>query len=107
MSASTTPTEIGRHGEHDVKITWEDGHESVYPARHLRLNCRCATCVDEVSGAPLLDTESVADDVHPIKLDLVGHYAIQPTFSDGHFTGIFSFDHLRGICPCPECAETV
>jgi DUF971 family protein len=103
MSAKTTPTEIGRSGEHDVKIRWEDGHESVYPARYLRLNCRCAVCVDEVSGAPLLNPDSVAEDVHPTSLELVGHYAIQPSFSDGHFTGIFSFEYLRSICPCPVC----
>jgi DUF971 family protein len=35
----------------------------------------------------------------------VGHYAIQLDFSDGHSTGIFSFDHLREICPCPACQQ--
>lgn len=35
----------------------------------------------------------------------VGNYAIQITFSDGHFTGIFSYDYLRTICPCEECAR--
>ncbi len=103
MSASTTPTEIGRHGEHDVKILWEDGHESVYPARLLRLHCRCAVCVDELSGAPLLDPDSVPEDVHPTSLELLGHYAIQPRFSDGHFTGIYSFELLRELCPCGDC----
>ena len=33
----------------------------------------------------------------------VGQYAIQLSFSDGHSTGIYSYDHLRSICPCPEC----
>lgn len=99
----STPKTIGRHGEHDVRIEWEDGHASVFPARFLRLNCRCATCVDETSGAPLLDPESVPADVHPTRIELVGHYAIQPTFSDGHFTGIYSFEHLRAICPCKDC----
>lgn len=103
MSTTTTPVEIGRHGDHDVKIRWEDGHESVFPARYLRLHCRCAVCVDEVSGAPLLEPDSVAEGVHPTKLELVGHYAIQPSFSDGHFTGIYSFEVLRTLCPCGEC----
>jgi DUF971 family protein len=35
----------------------------------------------------------------------VGNYAIQITFTDGHATGIFSYDHLRSICPCPDCAK--
>jgi DUF971 family protein len=34
----------------------------------------------------------------------VGQYAIQISFSDGHSTGIYSYDHLRSICPCAECA---
>jgi DUF971 family protein len=35
----------------------------------------------------------------------VGNYAIQITFTDGHSTGIYSYDHLRSICPCAECAK--
>jgi DUF971 family protein len=35
----------------------------------------------------------------------MGNYAIQITFTDGHATGIFSYDHLRSICPCAECAK--
>jgi DUF971 family protein len=35
----------------------------------------------------------------------VGNYAINIAFSDGHSTGIYSYDHLRSICPCPDCAR--
>lgn len=107
MSADlrSTPREIARAGAHDVAIDWADGHRSVYPARLLRLSCRCAACVDEVSGAPLLDPVGVPADVHPVSLALVGHYAVQPVFSDGHATGVFTFEHLRAICPCPDCAS--
>jgi DUF971 family protein len=101
----TTPREIKRAGAHDVQIDWADGHRSIYPARLLRLACRCAVCVDEVSGRPLLDAAGVAADVHPVSLALVGHYAVQPVFSDGHATGIFTFELLRGLCPCPDCAS--
>ena len=33
----------------------------------------------------------------------VGNYAIQVEFSDGHATGIYSFDALREMCPCEAC----
>jgi DUF971 family protein len=33
----------------------------------------------------------------------VGNYAIRIMWSDGHSTGIYSFEHFRKICPCPEC----
>jgi DUF971 family protein len=36
---------------------------------------------------------------------VVGNYAVQISFTDGHSTGIYSYDHLRSICPCPECAK--
>ncbi len=103
MQNKYKPKEIIEFSDTTLMVVWEDGHESISPARFLRLACPCAVCVDEVSGAPLLDPTSVTEDVHPSSLELVGHYAIQPRFSDGHFTGIFSFELLRGLCPCKEC----
>jgi len=36
---------------------------------------------------------------------VVGNYALQIDFTDGHTTGIYSYDYLRSICPCAECAK--
>jgi len=102
-AARTRPLEITRVRDHDVRILWQDGHESHYPARTLRLSCRCAVCVEEMSGKPLINPGSVPADVIPQSLQLVGSYAIQILWSDGHSTGIYTFDHLRAICPCPVC----
>lgn len=95
-----TPVDVGRANQHDVKIRWSDGHESVYPARQLRLACPCAGCVDEVTGRRRLIARSVPDDVHPLKIESVGRYAITVSWSDSHRTGIYSFDLLRKLCPC-------
>jgi DUF971 family protein len=35
--------------------------------------------------------------------DLVGNYALQPIWADGHKFGIYTWDFLRGLCPCEEC----
>ncbi|OGX49201.1 MAG: hypothetical protein A3G88_04240 [Omnitrophica WOR_2 bacterium RIFCSPLOWO2_12_FULL_63_16] len=94
------PVEITRAGERDVKIRWQDGHESVYPARELRLKCPCAGCLDEVTGALRLIASSVPQDVHPLKIEQVGRYAVTIRWSDGHHTGIYAFDYLRKVCPC-------
>lgn len=99
-TAATTPTEIGRANAHDVKVTWQDGHESVYPARELRLACPCAGCVDELTGHVRVVATSMAQTVHPVKIDLVGRYAISIQWSDGHNTGIYGFNLLRKLCPC-------
>jgi len=101
-----TPRHITRANEHDIKIVWSDGHESVYSALDLRLRCPCAVCVEELTGRLLLDPDSVAPDVHPVSLSLVGRYAIQIDWSDGHSTGIYTFDKLRSLCPCSECRST-
>lgn len=89
-----------------MKIRWQDGHESVYPARELRLACPCAGCVDEVTGKLRLIASSVPQNVHPLKIDLVGRYAISIQWSDGHNTGIYAFDRLRVLCPCESCRLT-
>lgn len=99
------PVEIGRANQHDVKVTWQDGHVSVYPARQLRLACPCAGCVDEITGEIRLVETSIPQNVHPVKIDLIGRYAVSITWSDGHNTGIYAFDRLRRLCPCCEKAS--
>ena len=41
--------------------------------------------------------------VHCRDIEPIGRYAIKLAWADGHSTGIFSFEYLRGLCPCPEC----
>ena len=100
QTRAVVPVEIGRANQHDVKIHWQDGHESVYPARALRLACPCAGCVDETTGVMRVIATSIPEDVHPLRIELVGRYAITIHWSDGHQTGIHSFDLLRTRCPC-------
>lgn len=94
-TAIPTPAEIGRANQHDVKVRWQDGHESLYLARELRLACPCAGCVDEVTGHIRVLPANVPQDVHPLKIEIVGRYAIAIHWSDGHHTGIYSFEYLR------------
>jgi ATP-binding protein involved in chromosome partitioning len=86
-----------------IKIKWADGHETVYGARELRLRCRCASCVEEMSGRRLLDPQSVPETIRAKRIDLVGQYAISFEWTDGHSTGIYNFRDLRAGCPCAEC----
>lgn len=91
--AEVAPTEDGSQ----LRIRWKDGHVSEYPPRFLRLKCPCAGCVEEMSGRPLLDPDTVPDDVHPLGIRYVGRYALQFDWSDGHRTGIYPFDMLRKL----------
>lgn len=101
--ADIAPKSIRQAGPAELGIDWNDGHESVYPVRLLRLSCRCANCVEEMSGRPMLDPASVPEDVQPTVINPVGRYAIHVTWSDGHTSGIYTYEHLRQICPCPKC----
>jgi DUF971 family protein len=94
---SLTPLEIGRANEYDVKIRWRDGREAVFPARFLRYHCPCAVCKDEMTGERRLQESSLAAGVHPVAIHPVGRYAIQIYFSDGHTTGIYTWEKLREL----------
>lgn len=95
--SSITPARIAQQGPRALAITWQDGAESVFDVRALRLACACAHCVDEWSGEDRLDPASVPEDVRPIRIDAVGRYAIQIAWSDGHDSGIYPFRRLRAL----------
>ena len=100
------PAEIRKKGGERIVIRWADGHESVYPARTLRGLCPCAQCVSETTGERLTFEQHVRSDVAIEAARTVGNYALHFEWSDGHTTGIYSFDYLRRICPCSSCAGT-
>lgn len=96
------PKEITVHGS-QMKIVWRDGHESFYDLRELRIACRCAACQNEWTGEKTLSDDAVPPDIHIKQIDPVGRYAIHIVWSDGHDTGIYSFEYLRNLCACPSC----
>ncbi len=105
-----TPVKIKLEAGNDtLAIEWSDGHHSVYGYRELRDRCPCSTCTgsegtqatEQTTGKlPMFQTA-----LRPLRAELVGRYALQIFWSDGHSTGIYSFDYLRSICPCPECSR--
>ena len=87
-------------------IEWDQaGHTALYPARALRLACGCAMCAEEMTGRPLLDPATVAADIRPVSVELVGTYGLRVHWSDGHGTGIYTFERLLAGCPCERCAS--
>ena len=99
------PVEIVGLLRSTITITWDDDHQSVYPARDLRLACHCAACVEEMSGKPLLDPKTVPDSVRARSIKVVGQYAIGIDWSDNHSTGLYRFADLRAGCPCEACSQ--
>ena len=109
------PTEVKIHVKDGtgVDITWADTHSSHFDFPYLRENCPCATCNDErlkKEESPAVLAPSPLLPIYKPKAKAqsaaqVGNYAIQIGFSDGHSTGIFSYDYLRTLCPCEECGK--
>ncbi|MGD0307892.1 MAG: gamma-butyrobetaine hydroxylase-like domain-containing protein [Acidobacteriota bacterium] len=97
------PTRVKRVNALQTDITWNDGHFSSYPSWYLRENCPCAHCVEEFSGRRLILQGSIPSTLERADVAPVGNYALSFTWSDGHSTGIYSFDFLRRICPCAQC----
>jgi ATP-binding protein involved in chromosome partitioning len=100
------PIEIVGRGLAQVTLVWDEGHEGQYAARDLRLRCRCAHCVHELTGEKLLDPATVPADVRVTDMELMGNYGLRIEFSDGHRTGIYRFADLFSRCPCAQCRAT-
>jgi DUF971 family protein len=94
---ATTPTKIKKLSPGELLIQWADGHESRHLAPVLRGMCPCATCKDEITGVRLILPMHIPDDLEFRRIEIVGQYALQFEYSDGHHTGIYSFDYLREL----------
>jgi DUF971 family protein len=91
------PTQIVEESDREISIKWSDETETRYTAPQLRRACPCAGCVDEWTGEKMLDPSRIADDITIAHTSIVGRYALNFHFSDGHDTGIFSFKYLREL----------
>jgi DUF971 family protein len=89
-----------------LRIEWSDGVLTTYPLDYLRSMCPCATCrsIRETPKPP--PGKSLSLKVLPGNFqsstevkgaELVGNYAIRIDWSDGHDSGIYSFEYLRQI----------
>jgi DUF971 family protein len=114
-TARTTPGDplhIAISKSKGMNIDWADAHHSGYPVEYLRDECPCASC-SGAHGAPpaksgYSNSASVPFPMFKPRLRMenveeVGNYALRIRWSDGHDTGIYSYDYLRRICPCAEC----
>lgn len=95
---SIEPREIMQEGDAGLRITWADGLVCQYDAPSLRRACPCAQCVNEWTGQRVLAPEAISDELSIGDISIVGRYALNFRWSDGHETGIYSFRLLRELC---------
>ena len=87
------PTDVTVHQQSRLlEIAFDDGAHFKIPFELMRVYSPSAEVQGHGPGQEVLQTGK--RDVEIVGLEPVGHYAIQPTFSDGHSSGIFSWDYL-------------
>jgi DUF971 family protein len=97
------PTQIERSGDRQLVIEWSDGRTLRYTAAALRDACPCATCREKRKAPPPPPNQLTVlspEEARPLDVSgmrPVGDYAYNVAFSDGHDTGIFTFELLREV----------
>lgn len=98
----STPAELNlKLPAQELHVTWVDGQRSVFAVAQLRAVCPCAVCRAEResrshASLPVLPSRP-GNEPRVTDANLVGNYAIQFTWSDGHSAGIFDFRYLRSL----------
>lgn len=94
----------------ELTIQWSDDHVSPYPFSLLRYACPCAECRgghDKMGGPPDPEIFRRPDADTPAtrlkNVEAVGTYAMTIEWEDGHHYGIYNWNFLRALCPCPQC----
>jgi DUF971 family protein len=115
MAFILTPTSItADRQKHRMIIQWNDDHVSVYPFSLLRNACPCAECQgghEHMRSEPdpkvfsLPEEDSTATRMENV--EAVGTYALTIFWEDGHHYGIYNWNYLRKLCPCPDCRPEI
>jgi DUF971 family protein len=105
VAASTVPRRI--HADRQARtleIDWADEHHTIFDFVALRWLCPCAFCRGEAGLPGWLDSRPTLTDeqTRMVDIQLVGNYAVAPSWADGHHTGYYTYAMLRERCPCPE-----
>jgi len=84
----------------ELAMRWSDGVESYLPIERLRRACPCASCggePDVLGNIARPDVTYTSKSFELIGWQLIGGYALQPRWADGHSTGLYSFQYLRRL----------
>ncbi len=81
----------------NITLRWKDKQETKVSNLSARLSCRCAVCVDEISGKQLLQKEKIRPDIQPKEIFPLGNYALAINWNDGHSSGIYPYKTIREL----------
>jgi DUF971 family protein len=90
---------------HELALQWNDGAESYLALERLRRACPCAACGGEPDVLGNISRPEVSYTPSSFELvgwQMIGGYALQPRWGDGHSTGLYSFQYLRRLTAPPS-----
>ncbi len=99
MPTRLLPTNIQHIGE-ELAISWSDGTESFLQLPLLRQACPCAVCGGEPDVLGNIERPEVSYTAASFQLrgwQMIGGYALQPAWGDGHGTGLYTFPYLQRL----------
>lgn len=97
MPASPIPRDLkALRDQRELQVLWPDRDDRLR-FRFLRGECQCAQCVHEWTGTRILDPATIPDDISIERMELVGAYAVRIHWSDGHQSGLYTWERLRKL----------
>jgi len=99
-----SPRNLDLKKDSGLTVEWADGRRVFYPIAYLRRMSPSAEARElrkqlEANPLTVLPSRGASGPLTAVSAELVGNYAIKIVFSDGHETGIYSWDYLREIEP--------
>lgn len=106
MPTRLLPVNIQQIGD-ELAIAWNEGTETYLKLVSLRSACPCAACggePDVLGNIERPDVTYTQESFDLIGYQVIGGYALQPTWGDGHGTGLYTFSYLQrlGAAPAPQ-----
>lgn len=95
LEEEAPPEVVAGFGEIIIKLG--NGKEIRVANKTLRVSCQCALCVNEFTGQPLLNPDTVPEDIKVESFATLGNYALGIVWSDGHSSGIFPWEHIKRV----------
>ncbi len=107
IAGSNAPTRLDLKKDRGLTVEWADGRTSYFSIAYLRRMSPSADMKhlrDEMAKNPLTVLPAARSNAPLVAVDaeLIGNYAIRIRFSDGHSTGIYSWEYLRRIDPANQ-----
>lgn len=90
--SQSRPSVVYDEENHVIKV---DNEEEMTPA-NLRRACRCAACVEELTGRQILQPTDIPESVKPIQMSSTGNYALSVDWSDGH-RSLYPYRQIRAL----------